>query len=342
MGMLVAGRWTHDDDAVRAGAFVRRAGVHDDAIDLHIVAAMRADPGRIHLIASWSCPWSHRALIARQLKGLTEDVPVQIAGGRRVEGYPANGGQPWLVPGADRRIVHLHELYTLDDPDYTGRVTVPVLWDSRTCRILSNESTRILAAFDAAAPAGGGLDFTLRPPDLAQSIDGLNAEIYEGFCNAVYRAGFARRQNAYDAAVADVFTTLDMLDARLAHRRYLFGDTVTEADWRLFPTLARFDTVYHTHFRCCRRRLVDYPHLWAYTRDLYAWHGIANTLDIAAIRAGYFLNDGDTNPYGIVAVAPEIDWDLPHGRAALGTAQVALRDGGAVEVDPATLQAVSG
>ncbi len=342
MGMLVEGRWTNDDDAVRAGAFVRRASVHGDAIDPDVVAAMRAEPDRIHLIASWSCPWSHRAMVARQLKGLTECVPVQMAGGRRVEGYAANGGKPWRVPGAERSIVHLHELYALDDPGYTGRVTVPVLWDSRTGRILSNESARIMAAFDDAAPADGGLDFTLRPPGLAQSIDRLNAKIYSGLCNAVYRAGFARRQDAYDDAVADVFAVLEMLEARLADRRYLFGAVVTEADWRLFPTLARFDTVYHTHFRCCRRRLVDYPSLWGYTRDLYAWRGVAETLDIAAIREGYFLNDGDTNPYGIVAVAPEIDWRLPHGRNALGPAKAALRDGGTVEVDPATLQVVAG
>lgn len=228
----------------------------------------------------------------------------------------------------------------MSDPGYTGRVSVPVLWDSRTRRIVSNESAKIVRAFDAVRRRDGGLDFTLVPEGLRDEIDALNARTYRDLSNAVYRAGLARRQSAYDEAVAQVFAMLDELEGRLATRRYLFGATIAETDWRLFPTLVRFDAVYHTHFRCTRRRLVDYPNLWAYARDLHAWRGVAETVDLAAIRAGYYLNDGAHNPFGIVAVAPDADWRMAHGREALGPARVALRSGEAVDIEPATLAAV--
>ena len=342
MGMMIEGRWTDEERQIEGGAFVRRPGVYGQDLAPGMIEALGSEPGRFHLVASLSCPWSHRTSIVRRLKGLTRAVPLQIAGGPRVQGYPVNGGDLWPVPGTDDHVVHLHELYALSDPGYTGRVSVPVLWDSRARRIVSNESAKIVRAFDAVERRDGGLDFTLVPEGLRDEIDALNARTYRDLSNAVYRAGLARRQSAYDEAVAQVFAMLDELEGCLATRRYLFGATIAETDWRLFPTLVRFDAVYHTHFRCTRRRLVDYPNLWAYARDLYAWQGVAETVDLAAIREGYYLNDGVHNPFGIVAAAPDADWRMAHGREALGPARVALRSGEAVDMEPATLAAVCG
>jgi putative glutathione S-transferase len=342
MGMVIEGRWRQEDRLFEAGAFIRASSVYGDDVAAAAIEAIGAEPGRFHLIASLSCPWSHRTTIVRGLKGLSEAVPLRIAGGPRIEGYAVNGGRPWRVPGTGASIVHLHELYALSDPHYTGRATVPVLWDSRAKRIVSNESAKIIRAFDAVRRPRATLDFTLVPEKLRGEHDALNARVYRGLSDAVYRAGFAQRQPAYDEAVSQVFRTLDGLEARLSSHRYLFGATITEADWRLFPTLARFDAVYHVHFKCARQRLVDYPRLSAYARDLYAWRGVAETLDFAAIREGYYLNDRMINPFGIVPIAPEFDWTLPHGRAALGPAQVALRGGAEVAVEPTTLEALAG
>lgn len=341
MGMVIDGLWTDDEQTIEDGAYRRQASVYRHQVSSAVVAALRGEPGRFHLIASLSCPWSQRTMILRQLKGLTDSVPLHIAHGPRVQGYAANGGAPWTVPGSDRTIVHLHELYTRGDPTYTGRSTVPILWDSAAGSIVSNDSAPILRAFDAAEAEQGALDFTLRPDRLAAEIDALNAWLYDGMNNGVYRAGFAERQDAYDTAVSEVFATLDDLEQRLSARRYLLGATITEADWRLFPTLVRFDSIYYVLHKCCRRRLVDYPHLWAYARDLYAWRGIAATVDFDAMRAASYANDTAGNPHGIVAVLPEVDWTRPHGREARGPARVVLRSGAAQAVEPTTLTAVA-
>ena len=334
MGMLVAGRWTEEERSIERGAFVRQASVYGGALAPGLIEAMAAEPGRFHLVASLSCPWSHRTLIVHRLKGLAGALPLQVAGGKRVQGYRLNDGRPWPIPGANRQAVHVHELYALGDPRYSGRASVPLLWDGATQSIASNESAAIMRAFDAVKCPESGLDFTLVPESLRAKIDALNASLQKDLSNAVYRAGLAQKQEAYDVAVASVFAMLDALEARLAARRHLFGATITESDWRLFPTLVRFDAVYHTHFRCTRRRLLDYPSLWGYARDLYAWPGMAALVDFDAIRAGYYLNDGDHNPHGIVAAAPDSDWKAPHGREALGPAQIALRSGGTREVSP--------
>lgn len=303
MGMVIDGRWSDTDSVMVNGRFVRPQSVYAGVIGQDVVAAIAAEPGRFHLLASLSCPWSHRTLVLRAVKGLAAAVPVHIVGGPRVEGYAVNGGALWTVPGSKTRIRHLHQLYTLSDASYTGLSTVPVLWDSRRLCIVSNESARIVRAFDAAGSGPG-----LYPAPLQAAIDALNDRLQRHLSNAVYRAGFAETQQAYDEAVGEVFDTLDWLEARLADRRYLFGDEITETDWRLFPTLVRFDAVYHGHFKCSRRRLVDYPRLWAYARDLYARPGVAQTVDVEAIRVGYYLNDRGINPHGIVAVAPAVDW----------------------------------
>lgn len=340
MGMLIEGRWTEEDRVIRDGAYQRPTGRFDTDLDDAAITGLRRQPGRFHLIASHSCPWSHRTLLVRRLKGLEPCVPVQIAGGERIQGYPVNGGDGWTVPGTAIEIVHLHQLYALGDPGYTGRVTVPVLWDSEARRIVSNESAAIMRAFDAVS-AGRGPDFTLVPDRLTGAVDAVNRRLYEGLSNAVYRAGFAEAQSAYDTAVADVFDTLDWLEARLSVQRYLHGAIITESDWRLFPTLVRFDAIYHVLFRCARRRLVDYPALWAYARDLYGWAGVAETVDFEIMRTASYRNDRTNNPTGIVAVSPDADWRAAHGREALGPARLKLRTGGSTEVLPATLTPAS-
>lgn len=335
--MMIDGRWSDEYRAIEDGAFKRQPSRFRDPLTSETVKSLRDSPDRYHLIASLSCPWSHRTLLARNLKGLEDLVPLQIAGGIRVQGYPVNGGDPWRVPGTQEEIAHVHELYSRTDTSYTGRATVPLLWDSHEQRILSNESLQILRLFDEVPARDDQLDFTLRPLGLLAEIEFLNSRLHDELANAVYRAGLARCQKLYEAAVGEVFVMLEELEQRLASQRFLFGAVLTESDVHLLPVLLRFDSVYYTHFRCCRRRLVDYVNLWAYARDLYRWRGVAATTDFLTIRQGYYLNDGDCNPYGLVAVAPDIDWSAPHHRDSLSDAQLAKRAGGSFAVDPITL-----
>ncbi|WP_160776234.1 glutathione S-transferase C-terminal domain-containing protein [Stappia sediminis] len=273
------------------------------------------------LIASLSCPWSHGVLIARALKGLETRLPLQIACGPRIQGYALDRSGPLAFSGAYERR-HVHELYAQSDPCYTGRATVPILWDRQDNRIVSNDSAKIMRGLDDVPKAGAVI---LAPKFLQHDIDDLNAFLYARLSNAVYRAGLARSQVAYDEAVASVFETLEHLEERLGKRRFLLGSAVTESDWRLFTTLVRFDAVYATHFRCTRKRLVDFPNLWAYARDLYQWEGIAETVDFPEILAGYYLNDGDNNPHRIIAERPDAAWHAPHDRDRLGSRQVYAR-----------------
>lgn len=342
MGMLVEGTWTDDDRQIREGAFVRHASECGADLEAEALGASLSEPGRYHLIASRSCPWSHRSLIMHRLKDLEERIQVQIAGGPRLEGYAVDQGRSWPVPGTDAHIRHVHQLYSLSDPAYTGRATVPVLWDAAEGRIVSNDSATIMRALDAARSENLSAEFTYLPKHLIGEIDALDDEIDRDLSNAVYRAGLAERQEAYDDAVTAVFAMLDRLERRLASRRYLFGAVITETDWRLFTTLVRFDAVYATHFRCTRRRLVDYPHLWGYARDLHGWKGVADTVDFPAILEGYFRCDGRHNPFGIVAELPDVDWRARHERAALGPAMLTRRTGEVVTIEPTTLQPIEG
>lgn len=335
MGMLIEGRW-HDTDAVMAnGAYVRPPSPIRSARQPDVADALARRPGRFVLIASASCPWSHRATLVRALKRLDDRLALHVAHGPRIEGYPMDGGRSWRVPGTDRQIRNLHELYTLHDRRFTGRATVPVLWDAAAATIVSNDSADIQRTLDAVAVDRPD-DFTLVPADLARRIEAMNRRLHGGLNNAVYRAGFAGTQSAYEAAVADVFATMARLERRLSDRRYLLGPVLTESDLRLLPTLLRFDAIYYILFRCSRRRLVDYPGLWAYARDVAAWRGIAATVDFATMRTASYRADSRGGP-PIVAVPPEADWTEPHGRDRLGPALVAGRDGRRRAVDPRTL-----
>ncbi|MEM9348710.1 MAG: glutathione S-transferase C-terminal domain-containing protein [Pseudomonadota bacterium] len=329
MGMLINGQWSDEDRTIENGAYVRPVSPFAEPLPVEVIQQISAEPGRFHLIASLSCPWSHRVILVRAIKGLGQILPFHIAGGPRTEGYRlGRKNTPWQPPGTDHPIEHLHELYALTDPRLTARSTVPVLWDAAEHRIISNESARLLSALDAVrVPTGDMVDWTLSPKHLRTEIEALSEEIQTGLSNAVYRAGKARRQETYLEAVDEVFATLDKLETRLSAHRFLHGDAITETDLRLWPTLARFDLVYHGHFKCCRRRLVEYRNLWAYTRDLFAWPQLSATMDAQAIREAYYGEDLDINPTGIVAVAPDLDWNAPHDRDRLGAPKVWGRTG---------------
>ena len=330
MGMLIDGRWANDTDRIiENGAFKRHPGGFDVAVPDQVIAAISNGTGSYALVVSLSCPWSHRTTLIHALKGLRSRLPVCLAGGPRVEGYAVEPGNAALP----QSVVHLHQLYTAGDPAFTGRATVPILWDRTRQRIVTSSSAHLMRALDRVR---SDRDFVFAPSHLLAGIESISQRIHTSLSNAVYRAGLAQTQPAYTAAVDQVFATLDDLEARLTSQRYLLGTVVTLADWRLFPTLVRFDAVYATHFRCTRRRLVDYPALSAYTRDLFGWHGVAATVDFDAILAGYYLNDADHNPHAIVAELPITDWQAPHARERLGPAQV-WSGGGAVTVDPSTL-----
>lgn len=306
MGMLIDGRWDHEaDGSMVGGTYRREPSPLASALSDQIIEALPNAPGRFYLIASASCPWSHGAVIALTLAGLSDAIPIQWAGGPRVEGYGLMPGGP--IP--DRATIqHVHQFYTTSDPTYTGRATVPILWDTQANIILSNASVDIISAFDAASSV-----INLLPDSGREDIEALTQFIFDGLSNAVYRAGKAQRQDAYDEAVDTLFATMDILEARLEAGPYLFGQDLTLADIRLFATLVRFDTVYATHFRCTRKRLVEYPALWRFTRRIYQLPGVKQTVDFEEIRFGYYINDGSHNPFGIIGQQPEIDWESREG-----------------------------
>ncbi|MEM6382213.1 MAG: glutathione S-transferase C-terminal domain-containing protein [Pseudomonadota bacterium] len=300
MGMLLDGQWHHDADlSMKDGAYRRENSALPDALDDPTLAALAGTPGRFVLVASASCPWSHGAVLAHHFKGFSPALCIHMAGGPRIEGYALRPSGPLEFLG----FAHLHQLYTATDPAYTGRSTVPVLWDMESGRIVSNDSTNIMRAFDKC-----GVGPALFPTDRANELDGFMAWLFEGLSNAVYRAGKAQRQDEYENATASVYATLEAVEERLSDQPYLFGATVTAADIRLFATLVRYDTVYATHFRCTRHRLMDFPALWRFTRRIFQLPGIAQTVDFDEIRRGYYLNDGSHNPFGLVADQPMIDW----------------------------------
>jgi glutathionyl-hydroquinone reductase len=279
----------------------------------------RAEPGRYHLYVSYACPWAHRTLIVRALKGLEDLISVSVV-------HPVMPPESWVFgdyPGATPDPVHgyekLHQLYAHAAPGFDGVVTVPVLYDKARETIVNNESSEIIRMLNSAFDACGRADLDLYPEALRADIDAVNDLVYDNINNGVYRAGFATSQSAYEAAFDALFATLDELEARLATQRYLVGGRITEADWRLFTTLVRFDAVYHGHFKCNLRRIVDYPSLWAYTRELYQMPGVAETVRMDHIKLHYYASHTAINPTGIVPKGPALDFLAPHGRAARRT-----------------------
>ncbi len=278
----------------------------------------KAEPGRYHLYVSFACPWAHRTLIVRKLKGLEPLIGVSAVNAYMgSEGWTFDPG-PGVIPDTVNGVSKLYELYTLADPKYSGRSTVPVLWDKQNKTVVSNESAEIIRMLNSAFDNVGGNDLDFYPQPLRAEIDELNDVIYANVNNGVYKAGFATTQEAYEEAARAVFDVLDSLERRLATRRYLAGAQITEADWRLFTTLVRFDAVYYLHFKCNVRRIADYPNLWGYLRDLYQVPGVAETVDIPFIKSHYYGSHATINPHLIVPIGPDIDFASAHGRERLG------------------------
>jgi len=314
MGLLVDGEWRDQwyDTAKSGGRFQRQ-----DSAFRHWVTAdgapgpsgeggFEAEPGRYHLYVSLACPWAHRALIFRALKGLEAMIDVSVVHWlMRDQGWTFAEG-PGVVPDPIGGAQFLHQIYTRADPRYTGRVTVPVLWDKQRGTIVNNESSEIIRMFNSAFDGVGAKPGDYYPPALRGEIDALNERIYANVNNGVYKAGFATTQEAYEEAVGPLFETLDWLEERLDGRRFLTGDAVTEADWRLFTTLIRFDAVYVGHFKCNIRHIADYPRLSAYLRRLLAVEGVAETIDFGHIKRHYYESHRTINPTGIVPVGPDL------------------------------------
>lgn len=325
MGLLVEGKWHTDwyDTKATNGRFERKAPsfrnwvTADGSAGPTGSAGFKAEAGRYHLYVSLACPWAHRTLIFRVLKGLEDMISVSVVNAYMGdEGWTFYDGNDVVEDGVNHK-QRMHEIYTLAKPDYSGRVTVPVLWDKKLNTIVSNESPEIIRMLNSAFDEVGAKRGDYYPQALRSEIDQLNEFIYPNINNGVYRAGFATTTEAYQEAVNDVFNALDELEVRLSNNRYLTGSSITEADWRLFTTLVRFDAVYVGHFKCNIRRIVDYPNLWGYLRDLYQVEGIAATVNIENIKAHYYTSHGTINPTGIVPVGPELDFSSAHGRENL-------------------------
>ncbi len=321
MGLLVDGVWQDRwyDTRKTGGRFERPQTQFRDWVRPQPDAEFPAAAGRYHLYVSLACPWAHRTLIARRLKRLEDVISVSVV-------HPHMGEQGWRFatpgddyPGADADPLHgsryLHQVYTTAKADYTGRVTVPVLWDRQQGTIVNNESADILRMLNRAFDAFGDASVDLYPEPLRGAIDEVNARVYDAVNNGVYKAGFATAQQPYEEAAGELFAALDEMEACLARSRYLVsGDAPTEADWRAFTTLVRFDPVYVGHFKCNLRRLVDYPNLWGYTRELYQWPGVRETVSFDHIKRHYYTSHPTVNPSGIIPLGPELDFDAPHGR----------------------------
>ena len=320
MGLLVNGAWQEDISRTKEGRFIRPAPIfrnfvtRDGSPGPSSEGGFAAEAGRYHLYISLACPWAHRTLIFRALKKLESAVSVSITeplyGKTGWEFGTARSGTSDTVNGKTT----LAEIYLLADPRYTGRVSVPVLWDRKRRTIVNNESSEIIRMLNSAFDAFTDERTDYYPAQLRGEIDAVNDVIYTNINNGVYRAGFATSQEAYEEAAYGIFDTLDKIEERMSRRRFLTGRHLTEADWRLFTTLVRFDTVYYRHFKCNLRRIADYPNLWNYTRDLYQVPGVAETVSIDHIKRHYYGSQRQVNPTGIVPIGPQIDFTAPHDR----------------------------
>ena len=323
MGQLIDGKWDTAwyDTKSTGGKFKRTtAGFRnwitpDGEPGSSGTGGFPAESGRYHLYVSYACPWAHRTLIFRALKGLEYHISVSVV-------HPDMLDDGWTFEtdfaGATGDDLFgkpfLRDIYTQAQPDVSGRVTVPILWDKKTGQIVSNESSEIIRMLNSAFNDLTGNDTDYYPEDLREQIDTINARVYDEVNNGVYKSGFATTQEAYDEAVVTLFDALDWLEGILSENRYLTGDRLTEADWRLFTTLVRFDLVYHLHFKCNRKRIIDYPNLWGYTRELYQVAGVANTVHFDHIVRHYHYSHDTINPNRIIPINPVLDWDAPHGR----------------------------
>ncbi|WP_405243258.1 glutathione S-transferase family protein [Lentisalinibacter salinarum] len=322
MGLLVDGQWKDQwyDTKSTGGKFKRQEQAYRNWITADGEpgpsgeGGYAAEPDRYHLYVSLACPWAHRALIVRALKGLEEMLPISVVHWYMAEhGWTFEPG-PGVIPDPIHDVERLYQLYQKADPDFTGRVTVPVLWDKQRETIVNNESSEIIRMLNSAFDHLGAEPGDYYPEPLRAEIDAVNERVYHTLNNGVYKSGFATTQEAYEEAVYPLFETMDWLEERLAGSRWLVGDTLTEADIRLFTTLVRFDPVYHGHFKCNVRRLSEYPNLWGFTRDLYQHPKVRETVNFEHIKKHYYASHATINPTRIVPVGPELDFEAPHGR----------------------------
>ncbi len=327
MGLLVDGKWHVEspDNGSTKGGFVRKESqfrnwiTPDGRAGPRGAGGFEATTGRYHLYVSYACPWAHRAIIFRTLKGLQGMISLSVVNWfMGAEGWNFDDADG-VIPDPESNARYLHQIYTTAQADYSGRVTVPVLWDKERKTIVNNESSEIIRMFNSVFDSIGAKPGDYYPVPHRAEIDEVNERVYENVNNGVYRSGFATTQEAYEDGVVPLFETLDWLEDRLSRQRYLVGEMVTEADWRLFTTLVRFDPVYVGHFKCNLRRLVDYPNLSGYLRDLYQSPGIAETVHMDHIKSHYYGSHKTINPTGIVPIGPEIDYMAAHDRARMAT-----------------------
>lgn len=325
MGLLIDGEW-HDkwyDTESNGGRFERKAAsfrnwvTADGSAGPSGESGFKAEADRYHLYVSLACPWAHRTLIFRKLKKLEDLISVSV-----VHHFMGSDGWTFKTDDAAKGddlfgSEFLREIYLKAQPDVTTRVTVPVLWDKKNNTIVSNESSEIIRMFNTAFNEITGDESDYYPEELRSGIDEINERVYNTLNNGVYRSGFATTQDAYEEAVYPLFETLDMLEERLSTNRYLMGDTITEADWRLFTTLVRFDPVYFGHFKCNIRRIVDYPNIWNYTKELYQHKNVAETVNMHHIKAHYYASHETVNPTRIIPVGPDVDFSEAHDRDRL-------------------------
>jgi glutathionyl-hydroquinone reductase len=325
MGLLVDGVWqdkwypTEESKGrfVRSAAQFRNWITPDGSAGPSGRAGFKAEADRYHLYVSHACPWANRTLIFRKIKGLEKTISLSVVHWHMAEeGWTFAEGEG-VIADPINNAAYLHDVYLKANNYYSGRVTVPVLWDKKTDTIVSNESSEIIRMFNNAFDAAGAIEGDYYPQDRREEIEALNQRIYDTLNNGVYKAGFATTQEAYEEAVVPLFETLDWLEQRLAVQRYLCGNAITEADWRLFTTLVRFDPVYVSHFKCNLKRLVEYPNLWAYARDLYQQPGIAETINMFHIKQHYFGSHTSVNPSAVVPLGPVLDFNAAHFRETL-------------------------
>lgn len=322
MGLLIEGQWVdrwYDTESnngrfARSEAQFRNWVTPDGGAGPTGRGGFQAETGRYHLYVSLACPWAHRTLIFRKLKGLESMISVSVVNPLMAEHGWTFEPDEGVVADPVQQARYLHQIYTAADPEYTGRVTVPVLWDKQQNLPVSNESAEIIRMLNSAFDGIGAKAGDYYPQALRGEIDSVNARVYDRVNNGVYKAGFATTQDAYEQAVFPLFETLDELDQRLSQQRYLLGEQITEADWRLFTTLIRFDAVYHGHFKCNLKRIEDYRHLAGYVRELYQCPGVAETVSLKHIKEHYYRSHATINPTGVVPAGPALDLDRPHGR----------------------------
>jgi len=306
---------TKDGEFVRLDSVFRNWVTADGTPDPSGKDGFIAEPDRYHLYVSYACPWAHRTLMFRSLKKLENIISVSVVHPDMApESWKFDNSFPEATPDHINEFEYMHQVYTLADPQYSGIVTVPVLWDKKQQTIVNNESSEIIRMFNSAFNAFTDNKTDYYPEALRQEIDEINTQVYNYVNNGVYRCGFARTQRAYERAFDSLFSTLDTLEERLSQQRYLVGNTITEADWRLLPTLLRFDPVYVGHFKCNQRRIADYPNLSNYLRDLYQQPGIAETFNLEHVKRHYYWSHESINPTRIVPKGPEIDYLAPHDR----------------------------